>query len=340
MNRIAVHIIATAAALVLGAGARADSVRMRAAVRIAPAAAITLADIAELDGARAQALAPTQVGRGETGAFTIAAERVRQILVMAGADLRAIEIEGRETIVRPLRGASTVEVTAAPAPAGMRVIDPVKEAGTHSALALICEMMRNAFGDDANALRLECGEEQLATIAPKPGFRYEVVRKTALRASRVEFEVIARGSAGDESRARIRVAPKLEREVLVARAAGHRGDRMDAASIASETRLLDLELARNAASSGEARDAAFARSVAVGKVIERGDIARSNDVKRRDTVTVRREVGMVAIEFEAVALEDGAVGDVIPVERTDRRRSRDNKPLSAEVIGPGRVVIR
>lgn len=340
MNRIAASILASAAALALAADALADTVRLRAAVRIAPAGEITLADIAELDGASAQALATTAVGRGEDGAFTIAAERVRQILVMAGADLRTVEIEGRETIVRPLRGAAAVEVKAAPAPGGMRVIDPAQEAGTHSALALICEMMRNAFGDDAGSLRLECSEDQLARIAPKPGFRYEVVRKTALRASRVEFEVIARGSAGDESRARVRITPKLEREVLVARAASHRGEIAADAAVAREKRLLELDQARDAVPAAGTGGATFARSVAAGKVIERGDIARSNDVKRRDTVTVRREVGMVAIEFEAVALEDGSVGDVISVERTDRRRSRDNKPLSAEVIGPGRVLIR
>jgi len=340
MHRMVANILASAAALALATAACADTVRLRAAVRIAPTAAITLADIAELDGMSAQALATTHVGRGESGAFTIAAERVRQILVMAGADLRCVEIEGRETIVRPLRGAAAVEVAAQPATGGTRVIDPAKEAGTHSALALICEMMRNAFADDANALRLECSEEQLAKIAPKPGFRYEVVRKTALRASRVEFEVIARSGAGDESRARIRITPKLEREVLVARVAAHRGEDAADTAVVQEKRLLELDQARDAVPATEAAGATFARSVAAGKVIGRGDLARSNDVKRRDTVTVRREVGMVAIEFEAVALEDGAVGDVIAVERTDRRRSRENKPLSAQVIGPGRVLIR
>lgn len=342
MNRIAASILATAAALAIAADALADTVRLRAAVRIAPAGEITLADIADLDGARAQALASTRIARGETGAFTIAADRVRQILVMAGADLRSVEIDGRETIVRPLRGAAAAEtpVASTPAASGVRVIDPAKEAGAHSALAVICEMMRNAFGDDAAALRLECSEEQLAKIAPKTGFRYEVVRKTALRASRVEFEVIARDGAGDESRVRMRVTPKLEREVLVARAASHRGEEADESSVAREKRLLEIDQSKDALGAADARGATFARSVAAGKVIERGDIARSNEIKRRDTVTVRREVGMVAIEFEAVALEDGSVGDVISVERTDRRRSRDSKPLSAEVVGPGRVVIR
>jgi RNA polymerase primary sigma factor len=39
--------------------------------------------------------------------------------------------------------------------------------------------------------------------------------------------------------------------------------------------------------------------------------------------------------------EDGAVGDVITFERADARgRNRDARAFSAEVVGPGRAVIR
>ena len=341
MLRNAAHFLASAAALAIAGVSAADSVRLRAAVRVAPDAEITLADVAELDGAKALALAKTRVGRGETGAFTLSAERVRQQLVVAGADMRALEIEGTATIVRPLRGGTPARDARDAAQAqGVRVIDPAEHAGTTSALAVICEIMKNAYGEDAANLRLEAGEEQLAKIAPVAGFRYEVVRKTALHASRVEFEVIARNAEADEFRTRVRFTPKLEPEVLVARGESRRGDVADDTSVAHEKRLLDLEQAKDALSSGELRDGTFARTVAAGKTIERGDLSRTADIKRRETITVRREVGMVAIEFEAVALEDGAKGDVISVERTDRKKSRENKPLSAVVTGPGRAVIR
>jgi flagella basal body P-ring formation protein FlgA len=55
---------------------------------------------------------------------------------------------------------------------------------------------------------------------------------------------------------------------------------------------------------------------------------------------VRREIGMVAIEFEALALEDGSTGDVIAVEQAGKGRRRDVRALTAEVTGPGRAVIR
>ena len=55
---------------------------------------------------------------------------------------------------------------------------------------------------------------------------------------------------------------------------------------------------------------------------------------------MRREVGMVAIEFEAIALEDGTAGDIIAFEKAGTRHSRDRRPISAEIVGPGRAVIR
>ena len=89
--------------------AHADTVRLLASARIAPGQAFTLADIADLDGPAAERLAETPIGKGETGAFEIAVDRVRQQLVVAGADLRGVDFEGAKTVVRPLRGAAVAQ---------------------------------------------------------------------------------------------------------------------------------------------------------------------------------------------------------------------------------------
>ena len=120
-------------------------------------------------GGRARQLC-VRVGRGETGAFELGAERIRQKLVVAGADMRRIEIRGTRTVVRPLRAVSlgaastppSHEAPVAAAEPGSRIVDPNELAGTGSALAVMCEMVANAFGDDAGTLRLEFSEEQLA----------------------------------------------------------------------------------------------------------------------------------------------------------------------------------
>lgn len=338
------NTLAALASALLAAVAHADTVRLLPSVRIAPGTGITLADIAELEGAHAERLAGAPVATGETGAFEIGAERLRQQLVVAGADLRGIEIVGLKTVVRPLRGAGAAAAAPVPqaeaGPAGVRVIDPSAQPGGPAPLAVICEMVRNAFGEDASGLRLEIAEDTLARIGPRAGYRYEVARKSTLRASRIELEVIAHDPAGAQTRTRVRVEPKFEREVLVAATDAQRGARVDGAATRVERRLVGLEEARSAAPAQVAPDATFVRTVPRGAIVERSDMARAAEVKRRETVTVRREVGMVAIEFEAVALEDGAVGDIIALERADRRRGRESKPITAEIVGPGRAVIR
>jgi flagella basal body P-ring formation protein FlgA len=366
-NILGLHLL-TGLLLATAGAASADTITLRPSVRVAPGAEFTLAEVAGLDGDTARALAGVVIGTGEQGAFELGADRIRQKLVVAGADMKVLEFVGARTVVRPLLGAQpgsaapaagarpgarshadasanagTIAGSSAPstAVAGTRTVDPAAHIGKGDALAVICEMVANAFGAEARDLRLECTEEQLAKIAPKPGVRYEIARKSLLRASRVELEVIAHQADGDEFRTRVRVTPRLEREVLVAAGDLRRGSTAEGDGIAVERRLLTIDEARDAAEISARAGATLARGVSRGAVLSRTDLARAAEIKRRDTVTVRREIGSIVIELDAVALEDGAVGDVITFERAEvRGRNRDARPFSAEVVGPGRAVIR
>jgi flagella basal body P-ring formation protein FlgA len=51
-------------------------------------------------------------------------------------------------------------------------------------------------------------------------------------------------------------------------------------------------------------------------------------------------VGGVVIELEAVALEDGAIGETISFARPGVGRARDTKQIRAEVVGGGRAIVR
>ena len=366
-NILRLHVLSGLLLAAAGA-ASADTITLRPSVRVAPGAEFTLAEVAGLDGDAARELAGIVIGTGEQGAFELGADRIRQKLVVAGADMKVLEFVGARTVVRPLLGAARDSAapgarsnassdagadarqnagatagSAAPstAVAGTRTVDPAAHIGNGDALAVICEMIANAFGSEARDLRLECTEEQLAKIAPKPGVRYEIARKSLLRASRVELEVIAHQANGDEFRTRVRVTPRLEREVLVAAGDLRRGSTAAGDGIAVEKRLLTIDEARESAEISARDGATLARGVSRGAVLSRTDLARAAEIKRRDTVTVRREIGTIVIELDAVALEDGAVGDVITFERADARgRNRDARAFSAEVVGPGRAVIR
>jgi hypothetical protein len=55
---------------------------------------------------------------------------------------------------------------------------------------------------------------------------------------------------------------------------------------------------------------------------------------------LRREIGMIAVELEAIALEDGSAGDIIAFETRGKDRGRDARPITAEIVGRGRAVVR
>ncbi len=354
------NALPTARSFVLAAGifaasaCYADTVRLIASVRIAPGAAITLADVADLDGEEAESLAKIVVGRGEEGAFELGVERLRQQLVVAGANMRKLELVGEKSVVRPLREAAAsgapaanTHLSAGPlagsqpgSQPGMRVIDPSAHAGSTTPLGLVCEIVRNAFGPEACDLRLELSSEHLDRLTPIAGVRYEIVKKSALRAARVEFEIVARPTQGTETRSRVRVLPRFERSALVTHQEVRRGTAVSGDSTSVETRLLSMNEATDAVDPAAVGTSTFLHALPANSIVTRSDLSRAQEVRRRDTVTVRREVGMVAIEFEAVALEDGAIGDIIALQKAGTRRSRDARAISAEIVAPGRAVIR
>ena len=359
MLNITLHAFVALSPLVAAVSALADTVTLRPSVRVAHGSAVTLADLASLDGDALVKFSTLEIARADSGAFEISAENLRQKLAAAGAELRAIRIRGDTTVVRPIRG-RVAELNAAPtrptvenpaviavaAPIALpakvieNLVDPSAYADQATPLGVACNLVSNAFPDESKTMRLFIREHDLAKLAPKPGLRYEIDAKTALGSDCVHIEVVAFDDTRIVSRERIRVEPRLLREVCVIRCDGRRGASLDAQSITTERRLLAPRAAERVAAPGEAIGEVLARTVPEGALLERDDLAHELAIHRNDRVMVRREVGMVAIEIEAIALEDGSAGDVIALERTDKGRSRDAQPLSAEVVGRGRAVIR
>ncbi|MFM7135121.1 MAG: flagellar basal body P-ring formation chaperone FlgA [Planctomycetota bacterium] len=338
-------LAAPALALALVQSAAADSVTLRPSARVAPGEPVRIGDIADLEGPDAERLAEVEVARADSGAFEIALDSVRQRAVAAGADPSRIAFRGERTVVRPLRAAkprpdAEPKATAAPAAPKTVVIDPAATADAATPIAIACGLVSNAQSEHRGSLRIEIAADELARIAPEPGFRYEVAPKSALSAERVDVEIAA--LRGDEvvKRERVRLHVRVEREVAVAKAAAKRGERLAEETIAVERRLVSVADAGRVADPTAARDATLARTVSAGEVLRSDDLARQIAVRRNERVIVRREIGMVAIELEAIALEDGAPGETIALERRGAVKARDGRPISAEVVGRGRAVIR
>lgn len=358
-----------ASILALGGAARADAdtVALRGSARVAPGAPVTLADIAELDGDAARRLGAVEIARGSDTAFEIAISAVRTKLAAAGAPEATMRFRGDRVVVRPLRGApddatpagkSADKAGAKPratvAAAAQVTIDPALHVGQATPLGTMCELLRNAFGDDAAAVRLLLGPADVAKLEPRAGLRYEITPRSALKADFVSFEIV--GLEGDRavSRERVRVSVRLARDVAVVQAASRRGTSLDAGDYTVERRDVPPSLAARAVDPASIAGTSLARSLDAGVVIGADDIARPATIRRNDRVVVRREIGLVAIELDAIALEDGRLGDRIELQLTAAARDRAsragrsakdraaNEPrtLTAEVIGNGRAVVR
>ena len=238
----------------------------------------------------------------------------------------------------------TTGAIAVPATPDPRIVDPNALASTATPLGLVASHLVGAFGDDAPALRLAIRSDDLARLAGRAGHRYEIAPRSALRSDRVDFEILAYDAAAGVgsrpvSRERVRVEPRLEREVAIATCDARRGESLGAANLRIERRLVAPSLAARAAGV-DLTGTELARTVTEGSVIESDDLARTLAVRRNERVLLRREIGLVAIEIEAIALEDGVAGDLVAFETRESGRRRDARAVTAEVVGRGRAVIR
>jgi flagella basal body P-ring formation protein FlgA len=236
-----------------------------------------------------------------------------------------------------VRVRTAMEVTRRAEP---KLIEPARFASELTPLGIASNLIGNAFGGDLANVRLAMREDDLAKLAAKPGTRYEIVAKTALRSDRVDLEVIAYQGTQIVSRDRVRIEPRLAREVVTTACDVRRGESIDATNSTIETRFIAPSECERAAEPATTIGTRTAKQLSAGVVVAADDIERPLAVRRNERIMVRREVGMVAIEFEAVALEDGLAGDVIAVEQAAKGRRRDAQALSAEVIAPGRAVVR
>lgn len=342
--------------------ALAERVVLRSSTRVEAGARVMLADIAEIEGDATGTLAKVEIAAGSNTPFEIDAATVRSRLLASGAKAATLTIEGSRVVVRPARGGPRVGAASSAGPASIaksadkavEEIDPTLHAGDGTPLGVICELLANAFGDDRANLRLRITAAELARLAPTPGLRYEIGARSALRSDCVSFEVSALDGDEVRSRTRVKVTVAVLREVAVAKSPLRRGTVLSDADIAVEQRAVSPTQAQRVADAHAALGSTLARSVEPGAVLGADELAAEIAVRRNDKVVVRREVGALAIETEAIALEDGRVGDRIRLASAEGGKTRPQRASSsrnataqstapsftAEIVGSRRAVVR
>lgn len=126
----------------------------------------------------------------------------------------------------------------------------------------------------------------------------------------------------------------LWRDAWVARQPLENGGTFDPSLL--ETRRVDLLRERDAlpAAVGD-RTFIFARGVQAGRLLTWRDVARRPLVKKGELVEVSASDGMLVVTMKALAMQNGAAGEVVTVRNLDSK-----KDFSAFVIDENRVQVR
>jgi flagellar basal body P-ring formation protein FlgA len=144
--------------------------------------------------------------------------------------------------------------------------------------------------------------------------------------------VLADGQSLGETTLTLRAA--LWRDAWVARQPLVNNSPFDAAQL--ETRRVDLLRERDAlpAAVGD-RSFNFVRGVQAGRLLTWRDIARRPLVKKGEMVEVSAADGFLVVTMKALAMQNGAQGEVVTVRNLDSK-----KDFSAFVIDENRVQVR
>lgn len=144
--------------------------------------------------------------------------------------------------------------------------------------------------------------------------------------------ILADGQSLGETTLTLRAA--LWRDAWVARQPLVNNTPFDAAQL--ETRRVDLLRERDAlpAAVGD-RSFNFVRGVQAGRLLTWRDIGRRPLVKKGEMVEVSAADGMLVVTMKALAMQNGAQGEVVTVRNLDSK-----KDFSAFVIDENRVQVR
>jgi flagella basal body P-ring formation protein FlgA len=346
--------------------AAADSIVLRSSVKLGQGiTAVRLRDVAYLDGDAAVRLGDRQLADlGANASIELSLEEVRTKLVDASAAANLIDFSGKVVTVRSANSGKPIAmrglaldrapVTAAPTGNGAPA---AKDQSVTSAVArveffadeatdirtprgLIAELIGNAHAEANTRIRIVITGVDAAFLDQVSSTRrFEVVPISSLAADRVRIRVIARDGDVAVGRTELIATPTLEASVATATGTVRRGAAIgDAVEV--HTEFVAPSEFRKLAPATELDTVITTDQLKKGERVTDDKIRQPIEIKKNDKVIVRRELGSIAIEMNAIAEEDGTNGQVIRFRAVDRKDRRDRRTFSAEVCGPGLAIIK
>lgn len=330
---ILVLLLATSVAI-------ADSVRLRGSASVEAGRAITVGDVAELEGDRASAFADAvlvtdpalrSMGRGWV---EVGVDEVRAALSASGARPARLAVSGRVCVVRLLEPVHTEpddeEPTNDSAAAEAASIDPN---GAATVAAEIGRVLAEVLGVDWRAMRVRFDNEDRAFVQSSVVGRKTSVTPLSSAGTRMVVSVrIFVGASLVEQRT-VGAEVEVHKPVVVIR----RDVARKRAIGAEDLSLVEMWVAPGGSppvgSIGEATGAVARTRLDAGTVLRVSEIEPPIAVRRGELATVHCLRGGVVLQTRARARRDGRVGEVI-----EFRVDGSSRAFPARINGPGVAV--
>ena len=351
MARHALIIITIATIILTASSAGADTIALRSAARLpAGAQAITLAAVADLEGAYAEGLANVVIAElaGPPRVLEFSVAEIRSQLEAAGVHWGRVNLQGSKVVVRP----ASTNVTSAPSamqPASLQSAAaklPGQDAGP--AYRLVSEFaeestVRGAIGryiaaglhtniDDVQLAFDDRDEALLATMASQ--FRIEVEAVSSLHSDRIQMVVRLWDGMRIAQNASLTVLPLVRSTAVLAGRDLEQGAKLVASDLAIESVWVSPSKSGWLTTIDEVAGQVLERSVHAGEQLVPKHLRKHIIIRRGDRAIVRCLVGGIVISLEAECRQEGADGETIEFRKLGERDT-----FFATVTGPGEAVI-
>ncbi|MEZ6235207.1 MAG: flagellar basal body P-ring formation chaperone FlgA [Phycisphaerales bacterium] len=313
-------------------------ITLRPAVRVEGNGPVTLADIADLSGPPAEALAGVVILETASASWaTLDLDAVR-----AAIDAQARPVWGHIAMSGSACRVRSVSTTAdaAPLTTGDGHATPAPPTDPTTVRAVVEHRLAAALGCTVADLRLEFDDRDTALLAMSAIGRTVDAQPTGfsermpLRITIYERDQILRAE-------QVRVGVLVRRHVAVATSTLARGVALTEAHVQPDTRWIAPDIVP--IGPDEAVGMVVRGRVAAGTPITRRDVETPILVARNEELTAHSVSGAIALQLPVRALEDGREGDVIRCTLLSRAardaRSRDDRELLVRVAARGVGVV-
>ena len=332
------------AALSVGAGA--DTITLRAWASLPrDAAEARLADVADLEGAHAQALAQTVVladaGRAVRtggGSATVDMQTVRAALDGVKVNWGRVALRGSACVVRfapePAPRASDSAKPVAKADRGPAPATPV-DPGT--VRAVVARRLADLFGVGTEDLRITFDpgtESLLAMRADAPGRVVEVRPGASGASSRVPVQITVYDGDRVAASGLAQADTLLRKQAVVLTSPLRKGETISEGHLREEERWVTAGEGAGVTTVADVVGGQARSRMSPGTVLRSDSVLKPVVVRKGDLVVVHAVSGGLVVRTPARAMSEGREGEVI-----EFRLEKSKKTFTARVDGKGRAVL-